>query len=363
MQKEIISDKQGILLIFFFFIGSSSIFAQGLEAKKDLWLAFMLGIVMVFPMVLIYARLHHIFPNQDLFDILEICFGKLLGKIMIVYYTWSVYFIASDILVNYGQFFKVVSLSDTPQIVPIIMFTILCIWAIKEGIEVLGRFSEIFFIVPVLTLLLIILLLIPNMDINHIRPMLQRGFQPVLEGAFSVFTFPFAQIVVFTMVLTNFQIKESSYKVYTIGVLMGAGYLFILSLTNILVLGAEIAETVYYPSYAAVSRIHVTDIIDRMEIVLTIVFVLGGVIKISLLLLCTCKGITKLCGCKNYRWIVIPISLLTINLAFFQYDSVMYYFEFNREIWPYYHLPFHLIFPMILWIVAEIKNKKGKNNI
>lgn len=360
MNKEVISDKQGIALIFFFFIGATAIFAQGLDAKKDLWLAFIVGMMMILPMILMYARLHHIFPNKDLFDMLEICFGKFMGKVIILYYTWSVYFIASDILVTFGQFFKMVSLFDTPQIIPIIMLAMLCIWGAKEGIEVLGRFSDFFFMFPIVTLFIIVLLLLPDMNMNHIRPILREGFQPVWKGAFSVFTFPLAQIVVFTMVFTNFTVKKSSYKVYTVGVFMAAGYLMILSLTNMLVLGVEGATSVHYPSYMAVSRIHITDIIDRMEVALTITFVLGGFIKISLLLLCTSKGITKIFGCKDYRLIVMPVSLLTINLSYFQYDSIMHYFEFNREIWPYYHLPFQLLLPMILWITAEIKKKRWK---
>ena len=58
MNKEVISDRQGIAIISLFIIGSSSIFSQGLEAKQDIWLAFIIGIAMTLPMILIYARLH-----------------------------------------------------------------------------------------------------------------------------------------------------------------------------------------------------------------------------------------------------------------------------------------------------------------
>ena len=355
MNKEIVSDKQGILLIFLFIIGSSSIFAQGLEAKKDLWLAFILGIFMVLPMVIIYARLHYLFPGKDLFDILEICFGKFIGKVMIILFTWFLYFFTGDIFVNYGQFIRVVSFADTPQIIIIIFLGILCIWGAKEGIEVLGRFSEFFFTIPCISLLIIILLLIPDMNINNLHPVLYEGIKPVLKGAFSIFTFPLVQTVVFTMVFSNFKKKKSPYKVYIIGLLLGVTYLAILSITNILVLGVDTATSMYYPSYSTVSRINIGNLLQRLEVIIAIVFVLGGFIKISLLLLCCCKGITKIFGFKDYRFIIIPISLLVINLSFFQYDSIMYYFEFNRDIWPYYHFPFQVIFPIIVWIAAEIK--------
>ncbi|WP_165000270.1 GerAB/ArcD/ProY family transporter [Anaerophilus nitritogenes] len=359
MHKENISTKQGVSLIILFIIGSSSIFTQGLEAGGDLWLAFIIGIGMVIPIIIIYARLHCLFPNKNLFDIIEICFGKIIGKVMIVLYTWFVYFMMSDIVVNYSQFIHVVSFPETPQIIIQIVFVFLCAWGLKEGMEVMGRCSEVFLYIPILLLVFIVLLSIPNMDINHIAPVLSKGMKPVFEGAFSVMTFPFIQMIVFTMVFEDLNTNKSIYKIYLGGVLIGGIYLLLLSMTNILVLGVESATGIYYPSHETASRIKIGDILQRMEAIVSIVFLLGGFIKISILLLCTCKGISKIFKIKEYHLIILPVALLQINLAYFQYDSVMYYFEFNRDIWPYYHFPFQIIFPIIIWIVAEIKQKNS----
>ncbi|SKC42833.1 GerAB/ArcD/ProY family transporter [Maledivibacter halophilus] len=365
MKKEVISDKQGIGLIVLFIVGSSSVFTQGLEAKKDLWLAFILGVIMVLPMVIIYARLHYIFSYKDLFDIVEICFGKFIGKIIIFLYVWFVYFAAGDILVNYGQFIKIVSFDETPQIILIMFLGILCIWGIKEGIENLGRLSDIFIYISIFALLIIVLFLIPDMNINNLRPVLSEGIKPVLKGAFSVFTFPLVQIVVFTMAFSKFKRAKSSYKIYITGLLIGAVYLALLSITNVLVLGVNAATSTLYPSRSTVARIDIGYTIQRIEVVATTIFILGGFIKISLLLLCACKGVAKIFEFKDYRFIITPISLLAINLSYFQYEDVIYYFEFNRNIWPYYHLPFQVVFPIVIWIAAEIKKKRleSKSNM
>lgn len=75
-----ISEKQGISLIFLFIVGSSSIFAQGLEAKKDLWLAFILGILMALPMSIIYGRIYYIFPKKICLMFLKFALEKSLEK-------------------------------------------------------------------------------------------------------------------------------------------------------------------------------------------------------------------------------------------------------------------------------------------
>lgn len=338
--------------------GSTSIFVTGLDAKKDLWLAIILALFMVLPMVTIFARLHSIFPGENLFDIIEICFGKFIGKVIMIVFTWYTFYWTADVLNNYGLFIKAVGLPDTPYIIPIILLGILCAWIIKEGIEVLGRWSEFFLTIAIISIFVGISLLIPKMNINNILPVLYDGINPVFKGAYSVFTQPFVQTVAFTMAFTNFKRKNSSYKVYFIGLLIGAILTFVVSVTNILVIGIEESTHMYYPSYFAAGRMNIGNFLQRLEIIITLVFILGGFIKISILLLCTCKGITKIFGYRDYRFIITPVLLLIINPSYFQYDSTAHYFEFNTDIWPAYFFPFQIILPIIIWIVAEIKKKQ-----
>lgn len=357
MNKEIISNKQGISLISMFLTGSTSIFIAGLDAKNDLWIAIILGLFMIFPMITIFARLNYIFPNKDLFDIVEICFGKFIGKVITIIFTWYAFYWTADIVTNYYLFIKTVSLTKTPKIILIIILTSLCAWVIKEGIEVLGRWSEFFFVIVIISIFFAIFLLIPDMNITNIRPILQNGVKPVLKGAYSVFMLPLGQTLAFTLVFSNFKTEKSPYKIYIFGVLIGSILTMFISTTNILVIGIDEATAVYYPSYAAAMRMDIFHFLQRTEVIITIVFILGGFVKISIVLLCTCKGVTKLFNYKDYRFIIVPISLLIINLAYFQYDSIQHYFEFATEIWNIYFLPFQVILPIIIWITAEVKKE------
>lgn len=295
-----------------------------------------------------------------MFDVLEICFGKIIGKILILLYISYVSFITGDIFVTFGQFITDVSFPETPQMISILFLGLLCIWGISKGIEVLGRFSRLFIYVPIVSLIIIILLLIPEMNPNNVRPILEEGMKPVLEGAFSVFTFPLVQIVVFSMAFSSFKRRKSSYTIYISGLLLGGIYLALLSITNILVLGVENATSTVYPTQASIARIHFGDILQRIEVIITTTFLLGGFIKLSILLLSICKGVTKVLNFKSYRFIVVPISLLILNLSYFQYDNTIHYFNFNRDIWPYYTFPFQVILPIFIWVVVEIKTKNNR---
>ncbi len=196
------------------------------------------------------------------------------------------------------------------------------------------------------------------MNIDNIKPIYSEGSRPVFKAAFGLLSFPFGQLVAsFAIAFSNFKHKHSSYKIYITGLLMGAFLLLINSLNTLLVLGIHIASNLHYLSYIAVSRINIGNFVKRAEVIIAISFILGGFVKISILL-CTCKGIAKIFNFSDYKFIVIPITLLAINLSYFQYDSILSYSEFTIDIWPYFIFPFQTFLPIIIWITAEIKKNR-----
>ncbi|WP_053955929.1 GerAB/ArcD/ProY family transporter [Inediibacterium massiliense] len=356
MRKEVLSNKQAISIIAISLCGSFSIFTTGVDAKRDIWIAILLASFLVIPMMIVFARIQYLYPNKDLLDIIQICFGKWIGKGIIVILIWYTYFWASDVLFNLGTFIEVVSLSETPRIVLVIFLSILCCWGVKEGIEVLGRWSELFLIVNICMTIIIIFLLIPEFKINNILPILNEKNNFLLKGVLSVADL-YLQIAVFMIAFSNFKEKKSSYKVYFTG--LGILTLFTLgiSLVNILVIGINEITTNYYPTYTTMTRIDIGNVLQRLEVIIGAIFVLGIFVKVSILILCTSKGIMKVFELTDYRFLATPVVLLIINLSYFQYDSAIHYFEFNIEIWPYYFFPIQVILPVIVLIVAEIKNK------
>lgn len=360
VKKEVVSDKQGISLIILLIIGASSVYISGAGAKENIWLAVIIAMLMVLPMVFISIRLHGLFPDKDLFDIIEICFGKLMGKIIILLYILFLIITEFSIIRAFSEFINTIALVQTPLIVSMISLCTLCIFAVKGGIELLGRFAELFVFIPIILMTIIILLLIPNMDINNLRPFLYEGIKPVLKAAFVIFSFPFCQIVILTMFFSKFQSNKSPYKIYLSGAFIGQITIFMTLLSVVLVVGGGNAKYKYYPTYEAISTIQVGSI-ERFEILPSIIFMIGYFIKISIHLIAICKGITKEFKCKDYKFIVTPVTVITIILAYTAYDSTMYFHEWDGEVWNYIAFPFQVIFPILMWIISEFKKNKFNN--
>ena len=358
MNNNRISQKQGVVLLVLFFIGTSTLLVTGLQAKMDIWIANLLAIGIGALIMLVYARLMTILPGKDFFEITEHFLGKIGSKIFLVILVWTAFQTSALVLRNYGQFVVTVGLPETPLFVSMITLMAICIIAVRSGIEVIGRWSEIFVLFVLPFTVISILLVSQNIDFSNLQPVLDQGIAPIATGTLSVIAFPIGQAFVFLLAFPAFKKSVSVKKIFLYGLLIGGAVLFITSVTDVLVLGTNIAENMYYPSYTTMSTIHYGDFLHRFEVIATIVFIITTFLKLSILLLGTCKGAARLIGLNEHRPIIVPIAFLIINYALIAYDSMVYFHEWALNVSPYYLTVLQVIIPVLLLIIIEIKRRK-----
>ncbi|MDF2686928.1 MAG: spore gernimation protein [Clostridia bacterium] len=358
-QKEVINDKEAICLFTAFIFGSSLILGVGGSAKNDAWLAVITGIIMSVPILLVYIRLLSLYPGKDLFDILILTFGKIIGRIVAVFYILYSFSLGGLVFRNYGEFINTVALPETPLFVTILSLGLLSIIAVRLGIEVMGRTAALFLPIILLILAVVQLLVLPEVHFNYLKPVLAEGIGPVLMGGFKVFSFPFAETVLLIGVFSSLKTKKSPFKVFYWGILISVITIMILTVRNTGVLG-NMADKLYFPAYEAVSRINIGDFLQRMEVTVSFVFFISVFVKSSVCLLVTSKGIAKMFNLKDYRSIVIQTGFLMIYFSYTFYDNIMEMKYWADKVYPYYVFPVQVILPIIIWITAEIKSRKKK---
>ncbi len=354
MAKEQISDKEAIILLITFIMGTTMIVGTGGDAKNDAWIAGIVATISFIPLLLIFSRLLSLFPGKDLFDIFSILFGKIAGKTLSAIYIWYSFHLAGLVLRNFGEFINLVALPETPLFIPLLCLGLVCIAAVYLGIEVISRTMAIFVPLIVFVVFVVLILGVPQLRLNYIQPILGNGLAPVLKGAFSTFTFPMAETVVFLCIFTSLQTKKSPKKVYIWGTLIAASMIIIITIRNIAVLG-NLTGNFNFPSYVAVSRIRIGNFIQGMQVTVSFVFIFAVFAKCTVCLLAACKGIAKVFNLKDYRSIVIQTGLLMIYFSYIIYHTIIEMNYWAFEIYPYYAFPMQVIIPTITWIIAEIK--------
>lgn len=358
MNKEVITEKQGIALIILYCVGTSSVIVTAIGAQNDLWISIILAILIMIPMGLVYGKLGTIFPDKDIFDVLYLCWGRLFGKIILVLYIWYLVNTCIFVLKDLSEFFRLTVGPETPATIPMLVSMLLATVAIKKGIEVLGRMASFFLLPIIIFIALDILFLLPSLDIHNMQPVLYNGWGPVFKGVLNTISFPLGEIVAFTVILHTLKEKKEVNKTYLKGIIASGVILLITSSITILVIGSAVANTYYFPAYIATTRINIGNFLQSIEIVLAFLFSIGGFINFSILFLCSAKSVSSLFSIDDHKPIIVPLGIFVINLALFMSKNTREFYRFTSQIWPYYAIPFQIIFPIITLILAKIKSRK-----
>jgi spore germination protein KB len=162
------------------------------------------------------------------------------------------------------------------------------------------------------------------------------------------------------MIFNSNKERNNPYKIYYLSFIIGAFFILSVSIRNILVLGPDFIDQLYFPSYAAVSVINIGNFLQRIEVVVAVDFLFSGFVKISVCLMSVCKGIDSFLKIGNYRQIVAPVGFLMMITSCIIYQSTMEMVEWANKVYRYYAFPFQVILPVIIWVAAEIKTRQQR---
>lgn len=359
MPKETVSLRQAACIFVMFIFGSSVIMGVSTEAGQDSWLSLLMAQLLVLPIILVYARIMRLYPEMDIFEIIEIIVGKIGGKIIIILMSWYALHLCAMVVRNFSEFIKVTVLPETPQLNITVALILVAVYMSKSGIETMGKWSVI--MLPIITLVVIFttLLGLKRIDPTNLLPVMEHSLGEIAGSAYKIFAFPYAETVLFLYLAGSLKKKDSPYKLFTFSTLIATAIFLLVIIRNLLLLGPAVVSAKYYPSYTAVRIINIGDFLMRIEGSTALNFILAGVVKTTVCLIAASKGITRLFGLRNYMHIVFPLGLFVVALSTILYKNIKEGFDFVNT-YQIYAIPFQIIIPVFIWILAEIKVRGDK---
>jgi len=344
-------------MMILFLLGSSLVTGGSMIAKQDSWICILLSTFMAVPLVSIYAGLYKAAPGQDIFDMAYSAFGKIVGPIVTALFSLYTLHLGALVIRNFSEYFQVVSIPETPQAVTAICIGGIALYNILKGIETPARGAV--FIMPITLAVIMFLnaLSIKYMDFNNLKPILNQDFGTILHGAYSVFVFPFGEVVLFVTVFAAVETKTKPSKLYITAVIFAGVLLSLLIVVAIMMIGFPFVASIYFPSYISAGIIDIGNFISRIEVLVSGNYIIFGVIKVSVCLYVSCKGISKLFGIKNHKKTAAPIAAVMVIISILVYENTMQMFSFLK-IYEIYAPFFQIVIPFALLIALNRKNKK-----
>lgn len=362
-QKEQISSSM-LLFSIACYIQSTALFIGFISSvtKQDTWIAIIIGLIIVLPIILIFTSLSGKFPGKSLIEINDIVYGKILGKIFSILYIFFFFTLAFLNTTISADFVTGTLIPETPKLAILILFISTCCYAVRKGPETMTRYSTLFSIIIILVVIINSLLLIKNMKFSNFEPSFSLPFMKYIQGAQTAAFLPFAETIVFFMLFPNLKNPTEIKKPLFGGLIIGAITILAVSLRDTAVLGPLVSYLIN-PAFEAVRLINLADILTRMEILYAIILLMLLFFKVSILIYAIVKGLEQIFNISSYKILVPIVGIIVVYFALIVFDSSMEHSFWGANIASIYSMLFNFILPLITLIVASIrgfrKNKKG----
>lgn len=358
METKSMSRNQAIVAITLFTFGSSVVMGINSNAGQDIWIAILLASVLTVPLFLMYARILDNFPNKNLFEISEILFGKVFGKIVTVLLVWYSLYLAALVLRNYSEFTQVGTMLETPQVPILILLVITTAYLARSGPRAIGKWSVIMILIVLLVIGFILIISFNQMKLDTLLPVMEFPFKEILFTSFQIITFPYAETIVFLCIGCSFPGERKNKGIF-LGALLFSFVIFEnIVLRNLTLLGKKMIEVNYFPSFVTARVVEAGDFLSRIEGSISTNFLLAGIVKIAVCLLAASKGLKSLLNLQDYKAMVAPSALMAFALALLHVHSTMEMFEFVQY-YAYFAPPFQLAVPLLLFIFGEVYIRKN----
>jgi spore germination protein KB len=355
--REQLSLWQFFLLIFIFEVGSAVVIGIAGDAKNDAWIAVFIATFIGVMIMLFYMYIIQKGDNHNLFQLLEFCLGKWVGRGFIFLYIVYFFYIAARVLRDFGELMVSTIFSRTPLEFVLITMMLLIMYILYLGIEVLGRTSEIF--IPYIALFIFFVMLgiqlSGELNLSNLKPILGEGLKPVWKAIFpSLLGFPFGELIAFTLLIPLVNSTKKMKTITTVAVFLSGMLLVLTTIIQIATLGENIRGRSNYPLLSAAREISLLNFIERVDILIVFIVMFGIIVKVSVFFYGGLLGIEHIFHIP-YRQFLVPMGLLVGFFSTIISENFAEHILEGLEIVPYYmHLPMQfgipfLIIPILLY--------------
>ncbi|MCA0149782.1 spore germination protein [Rossellomorea vietnamensis] len=363
MEKAKISAIQLFVLMVLFELGSALLVPLAIDAKQDAWLAILIGMLVSFVLLLVYHKLYTYYPDLLPTEYMQKILGKGAGTVLAFLYLFFFMYDASRVLRDFGEMLLTFAYPETPLFIANALLMLVIIYTVRKGIEVIARSGELLFMLMFLLSVVGFILIVVSglIDFRNLQPVLEKGLAPVLKVVFTqTLYFPFTEVIVLTMVLPYLNNpKKAKLTMFCATGLSGIN-LILTMLINISVLGVDLTARSQFPLLSTVQSIQVADFLERLDVFFMLGLVIGIFFKISILFYAAVIGTSSLFKVQSPSRLAYPLGLIVLFMSMAIARNFQEHIHEGLKVVMYVlHLPLLVVIPIVLLMIAFVKNRKN----
>ncbi|MGG4447918.1 endospore germination permease [Brevibacillus sp. HB1.2] len=327
-------------------------------ARMDAWFSQILPIFYALFIAYVLSGLVEAYPGKNIFEILFIIGGKWIGgaiNLLILFYIWII--LAIDIK-GAADFLHISLLPTTPLEIILLVFVLLMMYYGKTSLEVAARVNEFYFPIYFIMCISLYFLLVNEYNVERLEPILTSNLDRIVVSNFLPVGV-YGDIFLIGAFLHAIVEPRLFYAAMKHGVIIVGFGTTIMLLVLLGVMGFIIASRLNFPIYILVQQIHVTDFLDRVEMILFSVWFPAFTIKVIVAYLAFLVGVGSFGGQRHYNTFNAPCGWFIVVSSIFGFPNVAHIDQFISYSLPFIVLVFQL--PLAIFLLIHVKGKnKGR---
>jgi len=298
-------------------------------ASLDAWVSEIGGVLYGGMIAFVLYQLAMRFPGKNLFEIARELWGPVIGGLingLMLLYLWTI--LLRDARV-FTDFIITLLLPRTPSDIVLYLLIMLVIYYGRSSIEVTARVND--FVFPAFGFLLaaLPLMLANELSFQRVEPMLGHGALPVIGSNFLTIGW-FGDVIIAGCFLNTIRNAKVIYHSLRHAVVLSAALLSIILFMIISVLGSKIAGRILFNTYSLVEQIHITDFLDRMELLVFSVWIPAYILKTCFIFIAFMHGCTSFFQSRDHAPITRMSGWFLMLTTLLSFDSLSETFNFSN---------------------------------
>ena len=198
----------------------------------------------------------------------------------------------------------------------------------------------------------------PKFRAEMLFPVFYQNTKEVFLCTFENLSFPFGNAFLLLGLPVFSKAGSSGKKHFIFAAAVAGVFTILMGFQDLLLLGGELASVLDFPYNFSTSLVNVSDFFSRLEVFASLFFFLSAIVRGSYFMKLTVRGIQSLVKVSSDT-VALPLVATLFSYSLFAFANTNDVFHY-LAVFPYLAAPLQFCFPLVLWIVAEIKAKPGR---
>ncbi|WP_138418196.1 GerAB/ArcD/ProY family transporter [Aquibacillus sediminis] len=331
------------------------------DVGSDMWISTIIATVSAMLLILLTVMIIRRMPKADIFDQSKAMLGPWVGKLicLVIFIFFTLSF--GPIMVTFVFHLKDFFLPEAPLFLFVFIAVLVGGFAIYFGIEVIARMALIGVFSILLLNGLLILGALEDFDVRELLPVFEFGItKPVIASRHHLADWSIV-IMMCLIILPLVDNQKEWGRSSLVGVIFSFIFIVMWPILETGVLTSQVTSQYLIACMQMARSAHLGFFLHRYEMFMIAFFGISILTQIAIALLCGSVALSKLFGLKDFRPLIIPVSLIMGGYGYWVVQSHNHAMDILENSWVSLSLSITLGVVGVVWILGFFLKKKFKS--